>query len=213
MGASSVIFVGTPEKTWQNESYKENIKTLFLVNVVYDLPYRVFLSLMPPLCKRFSKIYVDLLGPALALLILVSFVNYGYYFKQAKISVTPVESILTYVLLMPLLCLALSKAGQSSMTLLKTYVLLGYALYGHILTLLISFICFHENSNTFFFLCLVLFDGLSTLRVALIILDSIKLPAARLIVCSIVSVVNILFVVFLHFAYMHRTYMYKKVKT
>lgn len=208
MAGSSVIFVGVPEKTLRNESFKENFKTLFLVNV-YELPYRIFLSLIPPLCKRFRKIYVDLLGPALAVLILMSFVNYGYYFKQAKISVTPVESILTYVLLMPLLCLALSKVGQSNMTLLKTYVLLGYALYGHILTLFVSFVCYQERSNTFFFLCLALFDGLSTLRVALIVLDSIKLPAARLIVCSIVCIVNILFVVFLHFAYMHRTFMYK----
>lgn len=208
MGGSSVIFVGTPEKTLQSESFKENIKTLFLVSP-YDLPYRVVLSLMPPLCKRFSKIYVDLLGPTLAVLFLISFVNYGYYFKQTKIAVTPVESIMTYVLLMPLFCLVLSKIGQSNMTLLKTYVLLGYALYGHILTLLVSFVCFHENSNTFFFLCLILFDGLSTMRVALIFLDSIRLPAARLIVCSIISVVNILFVVFLHFAYMHRTFMYK----
>lgn len=208
MGASSVIFVGVPEKTLRNEGFKDSVKTLFLVNV-YDLPYRVFLALMPPLCKRFSKIYVDLLGPALAVLILVSFVNYGYYFKPTKISVTPVESILTYVLLMPMLCLALTKVGRSNMTLLKTYVLLGYALYGHILTLFISFVCFHENSNAFFFLCLTLFDGLSTLRVALIILDSIKVPAARLIVCSVVSVVNILFVVFLHFAYMHRSFVYK----
>lgn len=208
MGGSSVIFVGTPQKTLQHESFKEYIKTLFLVNA-YDLPYRVFLSFVPPLCKRFSKIYVDLLGPAIAVILLTTFVNYGYYFKQTKISVTPVECILTYVLLVPLFCLGLSKIGQSSMTLLKTYVLLGYALYGHILTLLISFICFHENSNTFFFFCLILFDGLSTLRVALIFLDSIKLPAARLIVCSIISVVNILFVVFLHFAYMHRTFLYK----
>lgn len=208
MGGSSVIFVGTPERTLQREGFKENVKTLFLVSA-YDLPYRVVLSLMPPLCKRFNKIYVDLLGPTLALLFLISFVNYGYHFKQAKIAVTPVESIMTYVLLMPLFCLVLSKIGQSSMTLLKTYVLLGYALYGHILTLLVSFVCFHENSNTFFFLCLILFDGLSTMRVALIFLDSIKLPAARLIVCSIISVVNILFVVFIHFAYMHRTFMYK----
>lgn len=208
MAGSSVIFVGVPENSMQNESFKGNFKTLFLVNV-HELPYRILLALIPPLCKRFRKMYIDLLGPALAVLILMSFVNYGYYFKKATISVTPVESILTYVLLMPLLCLALSKVGQSNMTLLKIYVLLGYALYGHILTLFVSFIFYHESSNTFFFFCLILFDGLSTLRVALIVLDSIKLPAARLIVCSVVSTVNILFAVFLHFAYMHRTFMYK----
>lgn len=208
MTSSSVIFVGVPEKTLQNESFKDNFKTLFLVNV-YDLPYRIFLSLVPPLCKRFKKIYVDLLGPVLAVLILTSFVNYGYYFKSTKISVSPVENILTYVLLMPLLCFVLNRVAQSNMTLLKTYVLLGYALYGHILTLFASFVFYQERSNTFFFLCLILFDGLSTLRVALIVLDSIKLPAARLIVCSVVCIVNVLFVVFLHFAYMHRTFMYK----
>lgn len=208
MGSSSLIFVGSPEKEMRTEGFKRNLKLLFCLDF-YDLPYRIFLSLMPPIC-RFSKIYIDLLGPTLAVLVLICFVNYGYHFKQTKVSLGPVEGILTYVLLMPLLCLALSKVGRSDVTLLKVIVLLGYAMYGHIFTLLMSFVCYQEKSNVFFFICLSVFDGLSTLRIALIILDSIKLPVARLIVCSVISVINILFVVFLHFAYMHRTYAYKE---
>lgn len=208
MVSNSFIFIGSPQKALENVGFKQSFKNLFYV-YPYDLTFRIWLSLMPPVTKRFRKMYVDLLGPVLALLFLTAIVNYGYYLKKSNFSITPTPAIMYYAITMPLLCYVLSKLSQSCITLLNSFVLLGYALYGHIFTLLISFVCFHEKSNTFFFICLVVFGGLSTLRVALIILSTIQVPAARLIVCSIVSIVNLLFVIFLHFVYMHSTFQYR----
>jgi hypothetical protein len=67
---------------------------------------------------------------------------------------------------------------------------------------------YQEESNTFFFIFLVIFGGLSSLRVAVVLLASIPVPAARLVVCSLVATVQLLSLVFLHFAYMHRTFVY-----
>lgn len=208
MISNSVIFMDSAEKSYKSDNNGQTFKKLFHVQLD-ELPFRIFLSLMPPLVKKFQKVYVDFLGPLLALLVLTAVVNYGYYLKKIKHAGYPTETVMIYSLLMPVLCRILCKLGQSQISVYKLISLLGYALYGHIFTLLISYMCFQEQSNSFFFICLVIFSGLSTLRVVLIIMSTINLPAARLIVCSVISIINILFIVFIHFAYMHRTFVYK----
>jgi hypothetical protein len=90
--------------------------------------------------------------------------------------------------------------------------LLGYGMFGHVFTLAVSFLFYQEESNTFFFVCLVMFGGLSALRITVVLLASIPVPAARLVVCSLVATVHLLSLMFLHFAYMHRTFVYGAAK-
>lgn len=208
MVSNSVIFMDCVEDSYKNVNNGHVFKKLFYVQLD-ELPFRIFSSLMPPLVKKFQKVYIDLVGPLLAMLTLTALINCGYYLKQIKHTVSPTEMMLAYSLLMPVLCRVLCKLGQSQISIYKLMSLLGYALYGHIFTLLVSYLCFQERSNSFFFMCLIIFSGLSTLRVVLIIMSTISVPAARLIVCSTISVINILFIVFVHFVYMHRTFVYK----
>lgn len=195
----SVIFIDSVELE------KNSTKLNYLFVNPTEIMFRIFASFIPPIGFRYKKVYVDFLGPALAFLILNAFV-YHFYTLKSNVNLSPINTICVFSVLMPCLCFILCKLGRSYITLPQTISLIGYSLYGHILTLSISYLCFHETSNVFFFMCLILFGGLSTLRLTLIILSTIPKPAVRLIICSAVSTLNILFLIFLHFAFMHKTF-------
>ncbi|EFA09950.1 protein YIPF3-like [Tribolium castaneum] len=200
---ATVIFVGSPEKS--PKSCAQKFKSLFLVPP-HDVIFRVFAAFVPPVSKKYQKVYVDLQGPVLALVLLAALLNYGYSFKPRNTFRSPTETVVIYSLTMPLLAFFVCKIGRSCITLSEMTSLIGYGLYGHIFTLFVSFLLFEEASNFFFFVCLIVFGGLSTLRIALVVLGTLFVPAARLLICSLISICNILFVIFLHFAYMHRTF-------
>ncbi|XP_066252564.1 protein YIPF3-like [Euwallacea similis] len=204
--SSSVIFIGSPDRSIKkSQKQYENYYGLFVVSPA-DLLFRIFASFIPPFGSKYRKVHVDFLGPLLALFSLNALLIYGYSFKKIKISLTPLESMLTYYTCVPLLSFILAKLGRSSVNFCETLSLLGYSLYGHLFTLLLSFILFHETSNAFFFGSLVVFAGASSLRLILVFLNTIPVPAARLLVCSTISTVNILFLIYLHFGFMHRTF-------
>lgn len=171
---------------------------------------RIFTSLLPPiLTKMYQRIYVDLFGPILALILLTGILNYGYSLKtQSPSLVSPTEFLLAYSLIMPLISYLLIKLAQSEITFIELSSILGYSLYGHIFTLLISFYLDDGVNNYFFFVGLMIFGGLSTLRVAMIFIATIPKPALRLVICSFVATVQLLFLLFIHFAYMHKTFVY-----
>ncbi|XP_072377558.1 protein YIPF3-like [Diabrotica undecimpunctata] len=182
------------------------ITKLFVV-LPYDIAIRILGAFIPPF-RSYQKVYVDLLGPLLAVLLLAGFVTYGNSLKLVRIEFTPVEFIFWYSFLMPLFCYVIGRLGQAQIGFLKTISLIGYSYYGHLFTLIASFLCFQEKSNFFFFICLITFGGLSNFRLAIIYLRSIPAPAVRVIICATIASVNILSVIFLHFAYMHRHYVY-----
>lgn len=177
---------------------------------LYDLLFRICISFMPPLSKKFQKVHTDLLGPIIALVVFMCILQYGHSNKVETITVSPIKFSFGYLLAMPIICKVLLNVSKSNIGCYELVSLLGYALYGHILSLTISLIFFDESSNRFFFLCLIVFSGLSTFRLAIVLLNSIPKPALRLLVCSIVCVIQILSLIFVHFAYMHKTYIYDR---
>ncbi|XP_063225768.1 protein YIPF3-like [Bacillus rossius redtenbacheri] len=185
------------------------IRPLFSVPVK-ELPQRFLISLVPPLTTRYRYIYSDLLGPVVILVMLAALLHYGHASKlpSAATSISPGEALAGYVALVPALSYVLVRAGAARITMRELLSLLGYGLSGHVLALGVSLVFYHEMSNTFFYCCLTLFGGLSALRVALVLLAVIPVLAARLIVCSVVATVQLLSILFLHFAYMHRTFVY-----
>lgn len=202
--SDSVIFIGPSEK-YSNKGTV--LKHLFHIP---PLRYceRIIASFVPPFTDKYKIIYIDLLGPLLAILFLAALLVYGYSFKTSNVSISPTFAILIYSITAPLYCFILCKLSKSIITLHEVISLIGYSLYGHIFTLVISLLFYHESSNLFFFLCLIIFSGPSSFRLAVVLLKTIPVPAMRLIVCSSVAVIQILFLVFVHFAYMHRTFVY-----
>lgn len=204
--ASSVIFIGSPDHPSKKSSNKEkSYSQLFLVSP-QDIFFRIIASFVPPFSQKYRKVYVDLIGPMLGFLILTSLLIYGYSFKKYKASLSPTEAMVIFATIMPSLCFVLAKLGKSTINFYETLSLVGYSLYGHLLTLLVSFIFFHETSNAFFFVSLILFGGSSSLRLILVFLKTIPIPGARLLVCSTISLANMLFLIYLHFGFMHRTF-------
>jgi hypothetical protein len=218
----SVIFIGndhTPTGTLDN-GWKvkmsatkwpllSSIKLHFMVPPTH-LPHRIFVSLVPPFVgERYRQVYVDFLGPSLALSLLAGILHYGHSSKlpSAAANTTPTEVLLLYAVLMPLAAYVLGWLCGAAVTLTEMTALLGYGMFGHVFTLAVSLLFYQEESNVFFF-SLVIFGGLSALRVAVVLLASIPVPAARLLVCSLVATVQLLSLVFLHFAYMHQTFVY-----
>lgn len=206
--SNSLIFVGSPDHSSSKSSLTvKNWSQLFLVPP-QEIFFRIIASFIPPVTKRYRKVYVDFLGPILGFVVLTTFLVYGYSFKRYKVGVSPPEAMVIFATFMPFLCFILAKLGRSSINLYETISLVGYSLYGHLMTLMVSFIFFHETSNAFFFICLIFFGGFNTFRLILIFLKTIPVPGARFLVCTSIALANILFSIYLHFAFMHRTFSY-----
>lgn len=204
MSSDSIVFIESYEEGYNKSNV---LNTLFLISPITFFG-RVLASFVPPVTKKYKTIYIDLIGPIFAVLILAAILTYGTVYKNINVSISPTTALLFYCTFTPLICFVLCKLSQSIITLYEVTSLIGYSLYGHIITLLISLIFYHENSNTFFFLCLIIFCGFSTFRLAIVLLKTIPVPGMRFIVCSSTALIQILFLIFIHFAYMHRTFEY-----
>jgi len=202
----SVIFLGSePSK---DKDVVKNALSYFTMPAD-DLPKRILLSFTPPLRSRF--VYVDFLGPCLAFVLLASILGYGHAYKMpsAVYHKSPTEVLAIYCLSMPAICYTLTRLGKSSVSFLQVLSLLGYGLYGYVFTLIFSLIS-DETNNIIFYLAMILFTGTSVFRTCLIILLTIKLPAVRLLICSIIAVLQMLYIVFLYFTFVHSSFVFVK---
>lgn len=217
MKSHSVIFI---DNQWSEDypgknKYSNNSFIGCLVNYFtvppWVLPKRIALAFMPPILgEKSRRVYVDFVGPCLAILTLAAILHYGHSYKEqsAALNTSPTEILLYYCAIFPLITFILAKLGRATLGFLDIASLLGYGLYGHIFTLAVSQLFDHERSNGVFFTNLFVFGGLSGLRIALVLLASIPRPASRLLVCSTATIVHLVFVIFVHFAYMHSTFVY-----
>lgn len=215
----AIIFIDnfdSPKRSKVNLSCLQSFKLHFSVPL-HELPHRIISSLIPPIFgNKYRKIHVDLLGPFLAILALFILLHYGHANKipAAVSSISPFDLILTYVISMPIFSFILIRClGQSRITFIELTSILGYALFGHIFTLTVSLLLYNEQSNFVFFVCMLIFGGLSTLKIILILVAFIPKPVLRLVICSFVSIVQLLFLITLHFLYMHRSFTYGANKT
>lgn len=211
----AIIFINNLE-TPKRSKFKDDLSCLQAIKMHFSVPFeqlplRIISSLNPPIFGKRQKINVDLLGPLIAFLTLVILLHYGHANKipYAVSKIPPLDVLLSYVIFMPVISYILIRfLGQSKLSFIEMLSLLGYALFGHIFTLIVSLVFTNDESNFFFFLCMLIFGGLSTLKIVLILVALIPKPAVRLIICSFVSIVQLLFLMSIHFLYMHRSFMY-----
>lgn len=208
----SIIVIDTYDdvKKKGNASFIYHVVNLFTVPAS-DLPKRIVVSFLPPILGTLSQhVYVDFVGPCLALLTMAAILHYGHAYKteSAALEITPSELLFYYSLIMPVLCYFLARIGGTYLKYTEILALLGYGLYGHVFTLAFSQLFNYEQTNIVFFINLLLFGGLSAVRIALVLLASIPIPAARLLVCSVVTVAHLMFLIFVHFTFMHSTFVY-----
>lgn len=213
----SIILINSYDniKNKSNSSFIYHIVNFFTVPVS-DLPKRIAISFLPPMLGNLSQhVYVDFVGPSLALLTMAAILHYGHAYKtqSAALEITPSELLLYYSLTIPVICYFLAKIGGTNLKYTEILSLLGYGLYGHVFTLVFSQMFHCEQSNIIFFINLLFFGGLSAIRIALVLIASIPIPAARLLVCSVVIIAHLMFLIFVHFGFMHSTFIYGSGKT
>lgn len=216
MKSHSVLFLGDCANEYNDGKNKLHNNVIGqIINYFTISPHvlskRIALAFVPPvLGERSRHVYVDFVGPCLAIFTLATIMHYGYAYKHpaAAPTVSPSHVLLYYCTSFLLGTYTLAKLGQAKLALVEVAALLGYGLFGHVFTLAVSQLFDHEQSNIVFFINLIIFGGLSGLRVALILLASISSPVSRLIVCSVTTIVHLMFVVLVHFAYMHSTFVY-----
>lgn len=214
----SIVFIDSSVELHNSKRhYKPSGPSVLRLLIMYftvpanDLPKRIVSSFIPPLFgDKSRRVYVDFVGPCLAILTLAAVLHYGHAYKlqNAASNTSPSEVLLYYCTVMPVICYILSRIGRAALDFAEIIALLGYGLYGDLFTLAVSQLFDHEQSNFAFFMLMFVFACPSAFRIALILLTSIPHPAARLIVCSTVTLMHLMFLIFVHFAYMHRTFVY-----
>ncbi|XP_015607458.1 protein YIPF3-like [Cephus cinctus] len=176
-----------------------------------EIVLRAAASLAPPCTKFFKRTELDLIGPLIALVILIMIIHYGYIFKDPTATdsfIAPISTVFSYAVFVPIVGFIICKFARAAVTFWDIATLLGYGLYSHIIILCMNLVIYQEESNTFFFICLFIFGGSSALRMSIILLSTIPKPAARLLVCSTLFIIHLLYAIFLYFTYMHPTFVY-----
>lgn len=214
----SVVFIDSVSEQHGGKKYEAASRPSFIRSLIMyftlpvnDLPKRIIASFIPPLFgEKSNRVYVDFVGPCLAILTLAAVLHYGHSYKlqTAASETSPSVVLLYYCAITPIICFILARIGRATLDFAEIVALLGYGLYGDLFTLAASQAFDHEQSNFAFFTLMFVFACPSTFRIALVLLTSIPHPAARLIVCSTITLIHLIFVIFVHFAYMHRTFVY-----
>jgi len=176
----------------------------------HRLPHRFISSLAPPLIfPEFKRVYSDLKGPLLILITLSFILFYGAYDAERGVlgtSATCIKLTFVYWFFFSLLAFVLSYLCETALSRSQLLSISGYSLTGHCIVLFLAEVLHQEESLTVFLVLLTIFGGLSTGRLAIIMLARTPKPGARLIMCSSLSTVNLIHLIYIHFACMRHKF-------
>lgn len=183
-----------------------------LLDSVLKLPKRILSSFLPPLNHNKQYLFTDLFGPVVSTLMLISLLQYGFYCKKNPppnaAAVKAVPTVLIYYVAVSLFIFFASWFVQTKLKILHVATLVGYGFYGCIITLLFPFILRILHDHVFY-VCLILFGGMSCVRILMILLFSIEMPVARFLICGVIGNSYILFLIYLYYFYIHPTYVFR----
>lgn len=185
-----------------------------IVEPVLKLPKRILFSFLPPHNYSRHYMFTDFVGPTVSTLILISLLQYGFNCKLSRpynvTAVNAIPTVLIYYAIVSLFIFLSSRIVQTKLKILDVATLVGYSFYGCIFTLIVPFIL-KIVQDYVFYICLVLFGGLSGIRILSILLFAIEMPVARLLICSVIGNMHILFLIYLYYFYIHPTYIFGEV--
>ncbi|CAL4060220.1 unnamed protein product [Meganyctiphanes norvegica] len=176
----------------------------------HRLPHRFLSSLAPPIFfPEFKRVYSDLKGPLLILITLTSVLFYGAYDAERGVlntAVTCIKLTFVYWLCFSFMAFVLGYFCDTCLNRSQLLSISGYSLTGHCLVLLIAEVLQQEENHTVFFVLLTIFGGLSTGRLAIIMLARTPGPGQRLIMCSSLATINLIHLIYIHFACMRHKF-------
>ncbi|XP_028983552.1 protein YIPF3 isoform X1 [Betta splendens] len=167
---------------------------------------RLIESLIPARMINFpQKIAGELYGPLMLVFTLVAILLHGMktsgtVIREGTLMGTAIGTCFGYWLCVSSFIYFLSYLVNAQITMLQTLSLLGYGLFGHCVVLLVTY---NIHFHFLFYVLWLVIGGLSTLRMVTAILSRTVGQTPRLLLCGTLSVLHMLFLLYLHFAY-HR---------
>jgi len=190
-------------------SISQFIKPYFLV-ANHRLPQRLVAALAPPLFfKEFRRVHTDFKGPALILLSLACILLYGLHSPERSLVwelATTVKLTVGYWLALSLLAYFLGYFCHTNLLPAQFLSIIGYSFTGHCLVLLVAELLHQEESHAIFFVLLTIFGGLASGRLVIVVLARTPGPAQRLVMCSALATVNLMHLIYIHYACMRNKF-------
>ncbi|XP_034465027.1 protein YIPF3 [Hippoglossus hippoglossus] len=165
---------------------------------------RLIESMIPVRMINFpQKIAGELYGPLMLVFTLVAILLHGMktsgtVIREGTLMGTAIGTCFGYWLGVSSLIYFLAYLVNAQITMLQMLSLLGYGLFGHCAVL---FITYNIHFHFLFYVLWLLVGGLSTLRMVAALLSRTVGQTPRLLLCGTLSLLHMLFLLYLHFAY------------
>ncbi|WAR02962.1 YIPF3-like protein [Mya arenaria] len=172
-----------------------------------SMKQRLLMSFMPqrPTSDR-QRVPRELYGPFMIIFTLIALLLFQmktaeHRVEEGTLMGTAFGVCFTYWLGASGLIWVLSYVCNTHLALIQILSMMGYGLGSHCLVIFLGTIIHTSHDHLFFYSLWAVLGGLSTLRMVSIILSRTHGQTQRLIVCGAVTALNLLFLLYLHFAY------------
>eukprot|EP00794_Sanderia_malayensis_P016816 gene16816-18512_t len=174
-----------------------------------DVAKRLAQSLVPKRPGKPQTVPGELYGPVMVLFSLIAVLLFsmkasGHTVQEGTLMGTALGVCFGYWLGGSSFFYFLSYICNTHITLLQILTLTGYGLFGHCITIFLTTLS-HHTSHMLFYMLLLVFGGLSSLKMIGVFVSRTWRKKHGLIVGLIVAGMHLLFLIYLHFAY-HSVY-------
>ncbi|XP_014781090.2 protein YIPF3 [Octopus bimaculoides] len=177
-------------------------------------PYEVRNRLIESLIPRKASVQVqsiprELYGPTMVIFTLIALLLFqmkssGHQVQEGTLMGTSFLVCFSYWFGASSAIFLLSYLCNIQVTMIQVLSMLGYGLFGHCIVVFVSTVTHTSHSHILFYMLWALVGGLSTARMAFVILSRTSGHSQRIIVCSAIAILHLAFLLYLHFAY-HQT--------
>uniref|UniRef100_A0A8D0H442 Protein YIPF3 n=1 Tax=Sphenodon punctatus TaxID=8508 RepID=A0A8D0H442_SPHPU len=160
---------------------------------------RLLESMIPVKMINFPQLY----GPLMLVFTLVAILLHGMktsdtIIREGTLMGTAIGTCFGYWLGVSSFIYFLAYLCNAQITMVQMLSLLGYGLFGHCVTL---FITYSIHFHSLFYIFWLGIGGLSTLRMVAVLISRTVGHTQRLILCGTLAALHMLFLLYLHFAY------------
>ncbi|KAL8185677.1 UNVERIFIED_CONTAM: Protein yipf3 [Gekko kuhli] len=165
---------------------------------------RLLESMIPMKMINFpQKIAGELYGPLMLVFTLVAILLHGMktsdtIIREGTLMGTAIGTCFGYWLGVSSFIYFLAYLCNAQITMVQMLSLLGYGLFGHCITL---FVTYNIHFHSLFYIFWLGIGGLSTLRMVAVLVSRTVGHTQRLILCGALAALHMLFLLYLHFAY------------
>jgi hypothetical protein len=178
----------------------------------YEVQSRLLGSLIPRLTLstegKIPKVPHELYGPTMLVFTLIAMLLYqmksaGHTVQEGTLMGTAFATCFGYWFGVASLVWVFSYVCNTRIGMTQILHTLGYALFGHCIVLFLTTLFHPAHSHLFFYALWLAFGGLSTLKMASVLMARTPGRSQKMTLCAIIVALHLLFLLYLHFAYHH----------